>query len=412
MTEMIKVPLLPESVNDATVSKWLHDVGDTIEEGDVIAELETDKIMLEVPANQAGVITEILKPEGSQVKADEVLCVLNSGAQVDQDQTNEANEQASSQTDAANSDDQPKESELSAIELVRSEKNKLKKGPSARKILREKGIDENNIITDQPDRISPDDVHRHLGATTESGDNDSHSSDDSDRSEHRVPMTRLRQTIAKRLMQSQHETASLTTFNEVDLSKVMELRSRYKDDFIKKYGVKLGFMSFFTKACCRALQAFPEVNASVDGQDILYHNYCDIGIAVSTEKGLLVPIIRDAQQLDMAGVEAQILEYAQRAKENKISLDDLTGGTFSITNGGVFGSMLSTPILNPPQSAILGMHNIVNRPVAVDNSIVIRPMMYLALTYDHRIIDGSQAVRFLVMIKTLLEDPDRLLLQI
>ena len=232
------------------------------------------------------------------------------------------------------------------------------------------------------------------------------------RTEKRVPMTRLRQTIAKRLMQSQHETASLTTFNEVDLSKVMELRSRFKEDFQQKYGVKLGFMSFFTKACCRALQAFPEVNAAIDGDDIIYHNYCDIGIAVSTEKGLLVPIIRDADQLDMAGIETEILGYAKRAKENKIGLDDLTGGTFSITNGGIFGSMLSTPILNPPQSAILGMHNIVNRPIAVDNAVVIRPMMYLALTYDHRIIDGSQAVRFLVMVKTLLEDPDRLLLQI
>ena len=351
MTEMIKVPLLPESVNDATVSKWHHAVGDTIEEGDVIAELETDKIMLEVPANQAGRITEILKPEGSQVKADEVLCVLDNDSEVGQDQINEPSEQAVSQTDTIEIDDQPKESELSAIELVRSEKNKLKKGPSTRKILRETGVDENNIQTNQPDRISPDDVHRHLGSATETSDMICQNND-GDRSEQRVPMTRLRQTIAKRLMQSQHETASLTTFNEVDLSKVMELRSRYKEDFVKKYGVKLGFMSFFTKACCRALQAFPEVNASVDDQDILYHNYCDIGIAVSTEKGLLVPIIRDAEQLDMAGIEAKILEYAQRAKENKIGLDDLTGGTFSITNGGVFGSMLSTPILNPPQSAI------------------------------------------------------------
>jgi 2-oxoglutarate dehydrogenase E2 component (dihydrolipoamide succinyltransferase) len=233
-----------------------------------------------------------------------------------------------------------------------------------------------------------------------------------DRQEREVPMTRLRQTIAQRLLDSQRLTASLTTFNELDMTKVMDLRKRYQAEFTEKYGVKLGFMSFFTKACCRALQAFPEVNASVRESNIVYHDYCDIGIAVSTEKGLVVPIIRDADQLEMDEIEQQILDYSGRAKSNKLTLDDLSGGTFSITNGGVFGSMLSTPILNPPQSAILGMHNIVKRPVVVDNAIQIRPMMYLALTYDHRMIDGSQAVQFLVMVKDLLEDPDRLLLQV
>ena len=410
MTEKIKVPLLPESVNDATLSKWHYAVGDSIEEGDIVAELETDKIMLEVPASQAGVITEILKEEGSRVEADNVLCTLDTA----NDNTSDTIKQIEKTENSASPEvhKQDDDGELSAIEKVRNEKNKRKTGPSARKKLRETGIDEQDLVSQAEDRISTEDINRHLEEDRRGIPQDRQTEMLASRTEKRVPMTRLRQTIAKRLMQSQHETASLTTFNEVDLSKVMELRSRFKEDFQQKYGVKLGFMSFFTKACCRALQAFPEVNAAIDGDDIIYHNYCDIGIAVSTEKGLLVPIIRDADQLDMAGIETEILGYAKRAKENKIGLDDLTGGTFSITNGGVFGSMLSTPILNPPQSAILGMHNIVNRPIAVDNAVVIRPMMYLALTYDHRIIDGSQAVRFLVMVKTLLEDPDRLLLQI
>ena len=401
MNEEVKVPLLPESVNDAIIAKWHYQVGDYVQEGDVIAELETDKIMLEVPAVKGGVIKEVLKSEASHVASNEVICIMDTAAdkpQAVEKLAQKSDKQADVQAAPADKLDckMPEKSQSNAGQMLTD----CKKSPSVRRSMHAQGIKDSAIKT-QTDSM------QHLQQAEKPAQVAS-----LQRESRRVPMTRLRQTIAKRLMESQQTTASLTTFNEVDLSKIIDLRARYKDEFNHKYGVKLGFMSFFTKACCHALLAFPEVNASVDGQDIIYHDYCDIGIAVSTDKGLMVPIIRNAEALDMAGVEANILNYAQRAKENKITLDDLTGGTFSITNGGVFGSMLSTPILNPPQSAILGMHNIVKRPIAVDNAVVIRPMMYIALTYDHRIIDGSQAVRFLVMVKELLEDPDRLLLQI
>ena len=268
-------------------------------------------------------------------------------------------------------------------------------------------------------RITKEDVQAHVAKQHSSVENITNSESTTNvqqsigsRHTERVAMTRMRTTIANRLLQSQQNTASLTTFNEVDLTEVMALRKQYKESFEKKHGIKLGFMSFFTKACCAALKQFPEVNASVDGSDILYHNYCDIGVAVSTEKGLVVPVIRNAESLAMHEVEKSIASYAHKAREGKLTLDEMTGGTFSITNGGTFGSMLSTPILNTPQSAILGMHNIIQRPMVVNGEIAIRPMMYLALTYDHRIIDGSQSVRFLVTVKQLLEDPSRLLLDI
>lgn len=390
MVEDVKVPVLPESVSDAVLSKWHKEPGDAVQEGDVLAELETDKIMLEVPAIVTGVLQAHLIEEGARVEAQQVLCRIDTDV-------------SESNTVVDNHKD-----DTTAVEKMRQSKQAAKRaqGPRVREVLRQENIAEETIPVTNTDRLTNDDLDNYKQKQA------ADSAQVQSRQERLVPMTRLRKTIATRLLESQRETASLTTFNEVDLSQVMALRSKYKDAFIEKYGVKLGFMSFFTKACCLALQAYPEVNASIDGDQVRYHDYCDIGIAVSTDKGLFVPIIRDAELLSMADIEKAIALYAQKAKAQKIAMDDLTGGTFSITNGGIFGSMLSTPILNPPQSAILGMHNIVKRPVVVDDKIQIRPMMYLALTYDHRMIDGSQAVRFLVMVKSLLEDPEQLLLHI
>ena len=437
MVDEIKVPLLPESVNDAVISKWCIDSGALVQEGDVIAELETDKIVLEVPAPSTGLISDVRKAVGDRVEAGDVLCSISLSDQSDHVLSNqsdaESNAEGEQSTDTSiaindsaldNESCEPVESdEHTALEKIRSNRESPSAGPSVRRMMHQHDIDPSTLQSSgMSGRVSHEDVAAHVEQSDAPSENPKQSALNSsqlgeetpfaNRQERTVPMTRLRQTIAQRLLDSQRMTASLTTFNELDMTKVMDLRKRYQAEFNEKYGVKLGFMSFFTKACCRALQEFPEVNASVQGTDIVYHDYCDIGIAVSTEKGLVVPIIRDADQLEMDEIEQQILDYSGRAKSNKLTLEDLTGGTFSITNGGVFGSMLSTPILNPPQSAILGMHNIVKRPVVVDNAIQIRPMMYLALTYDHRMIDGSQAVRFLVMVKDLLEDPDRLLLQV
>lgn len=437
MVDEIKVPLLPESVNDAVISKWCVEAGTHVQEGDIIAELETDKIVLEVPVPSAGVISGVSKQVGDRVEAGDVLCALSTSAQSQPEQ--EKPDTISAEMDAGQSSDpdtlkpgisldsdktsdQIHASEQTALEQIRSHRESPSAGPSARRLMHQHDIDVSSAQTNSSGQVSQSDVASQVDGIPPQPSDEQPSSivqkDSSvelpfaDRQERVVPMTRLRQTIAQRLLDSQRLTASLTTFNELDMTKVMDLRKRYQAEFTEKYGVKLGFMSFFTKACCRALQAFPEVNASVRGSDIVYHDYCDIGIAVSTDKGLVVPIIRDADQLEMDEIEQQILAYSGRAKSNKLTLEDLSGGTFSITNGGVFGSMLSTPILNPPQSAILGMHNIVKRPVVVDNAIQIRPMMYLAMTYDHRMIDGSQAVQFLVMVKDFLEDPDRLLLQV
>tara|TARA_A200000113_G_C8857297_1_gene352197 strand:- start:157 stop:1527 length:1371 start_codon:yes stop_codon:yes gene_type:complete len=456
VVDEIKVPLLPESVNDAVISKWCVEAGASVQEGDIIAELETDKIVLEVPAPSAGMISGVSKTVGDRVEAGDVLCALSASAQpqsakeepntpsteMDTEYASDVKEESDTVSagldtehsgdvdvskskahfDSDKATDQIGFSEQTALEQIRLHRALPSAGPSARRMMHQHDIDVSAVQPNASGRVQQSDVAAQVDVSSSqpsdvqpSSLKQSKPSQDSpfaDRQEREVPMTRLRQTIAQRLLDSQRLTASLTTFNELDMTKVMDLRKRYQADFTEKYGVKLGFMSFFTKACCRALQAFPEVNASVRESNIVYHDYCDIGIAVSTEKGLVVPIIRDADQLEMDEIEQQILDYSGRAKSNKLTLDDLSGGTFSITNGGVFGSMLSTPILNPPQSAILGMHNIVKRPVVVDNAIQIRPMMYLALTYDHRMIDGSQAVQFLVMVKDLLEDPDRLLLQV
>jgi len=392
MSIEIKVPVLPESIADATVASWHKKVGDFVAQDENIVDLETDKVVLEVPAVEAGVLKEVLVAEGDTVLAEQVIAIFEPGAEKP---ATEVKAEASQSVEADSADT------LS---------------PTVRRLIAENNLTAADIKgSGKNGRVTKEDVERHLAQNkTASQKTAEHAVainvETGERIEKRVPMTRLRKRVAERLLGAQHETAMLTTFNEVNLQAVMDLRKKYKEPFEKENGVRLGFMSFFTKAAVEALKRFPMVNASIDGDDIVYHGYYDIGIAISSDRGLVVPIIRDADQKSMAEVEASIVEYAQLAKAGKLSLDALTGGTFSITNGGVFGSMLSTPILNPPQSAILGMHSIQQRPVVENGEIVIRPMMYLALSYDHRIIDGKESVSFLVTLKQLLEDPSRLLL--
>lgn len=405
MTIEIKVPQLPESVSDATLVAWHRKAGDKITRGENLVDLETDKVVLEVPAPASGVLQDILIKNGTTVTAGTVLAVLaeQDGEALDEDTSSDP-VPAASVTPAAN--------ETAAT---------AKTSPAVRRLLEEHDLDATMVQGSGKDgRISKADVMAFLKADTSEnvtpGDRTPSAPAEGalvlERKEHRVPMTRLRARIAERLLAVQQSAAMLTTFNEVDLTEVMALRSRYKDAFEKEHGVRLGFMSFFAKASVEALKKFPVVNASVEGSDVVYHNYYDIGIAVSTDRGLLVPVLRDVDQMSFATFESELGAVAKRAQEGSISMDELTGGTFTITNGGVFGSMMSTPILNQPQSAILGMHTIQQRPMVIDNEIVARPMMYLALTYDHRIIDGKDSVQFLVTIKQLLEDPSRLLLQI
>ena len=405
MKKEIKVPELPESIADATVANWYKDVGDTIAADEVLVDLETDKVILEVPAVKAGVLKEIKFTVGDSVTSGQLLAVVDE----------------STSTSAAVSDN-GKNNHTAAM------------SPSVRKLIAENAIDEMQLTgTGKNGRILKQDVESYLvsiesrQSEAEDKANDElpqskgdqtqqpfnkifSSSSSSERLERRVPMTRLRARIAERLVQSQQEAAILTTFNEVNMQPVMELRSRYKEAFEKKFGVRLGFMSFFVQASVEALKRFPEINASIDGADVVYHGYYDIGVAVSGPNGLVVPIVRDADIQTISEIEQSIIHYANKAKENSLTIDDITGGTFTISNGGVFGSMLSTPILNPPQSAILGMHNINQRAMVVDGEIKALPMMYLALSYDHRLIDGKSAVQFLVTIKDLLEDPSRMLL--
>ncbi len=390
----IKVPVLPESVTEGTLGAWHKQVGDSVKQDDIIVDLETDKVVLEIVATASGVITSIDKEEGDTVTNNQILAIID--------------------TEAASEPAAETKAEVAA---------EPKAGPAARKAMKQNDVNPAEVTgTGQKGAITRQDVEKHVQATTvvqaaapapavaplaaapaQPGDN---------RNDRRVPMSRMRARIAERLKEAQNTAAMLTTFNEVNLQPMMDLRNRYKETFEKSHGVKLGMMSFFTKAAVEALKKFPAVNASIDGGDIVYHDYFDIGIAVSSERGLVVPILRDVDQMSYADVEQEIRNMAERARTGKLGIDELTGGTFSITNGGTFGSMLSTPILNPPQSAILGMHNIIERPVVIDGDIVARPMMYLALTYDHRIIDGREAVQFLVTIKQLLEDPARLLLQV
>jgi 2-oxoglutarate dehydrogenase E2 component (dihydrolipoamide succinyltransferase) len=405
----IKVPMLPESIADALVAKWHKQAGDFVREGDNLIDLETDKVMLEVPATQDGVLGALLVKEGDTVVAEQALTSIKAGkapaeSQPSEKQADEVKHEAEAKQEIGASAAAPE----SAMPI----------SPAVRRLLDTHEVDALLVKgTGKDGRLTTADVKAVVDNQGDAAKSATQQSEPArvstgPRTQERVPMSRLRARIAERLVQAQQTAAMLTTFNEVDMHAVMQLRSRYKDQFEKTHDTKLGFMSFFVSACVAALKEFPEVNASIDGNDVLYHHYFDIGIAVSSPRGLVVPVLRDAQNLSMAGTEKQIKDCALRAREGKLTLEEMTGGTFTITNGGVFGSMLSTPILNPPQSAILGMHNIIQRPVVVEGAIEIRPMMYLALSYDHRIIDGSQSVRFLVKVKQILEDPSRLLLAV
>jgi 2-oxoglutarate dehydrogenase E2 component (dihydrolipoamide succinyltransferase) len=388
MTIEVKVPLLPESVADATVSTWHKKVGDKVTRDENIVDLETDKVMLEVPAPSDGIIKEIIQNTGSTVKANQVIAVIDTTA------TATASAPAKEETKAA---------PAAAAKQAAA-------GPSARRAAAELDIDVATVKgTGKDGRVTKENV---LATTQTSATTQTIVTDAGSRVEKRVPMTRMRARIAERLLEVSQGTAMLTTFNEVNMAPVMELRQRYREKFEKKYNVRLGFMSFFVKAAVEALKRSPIVNASIDGNDIVYHGYFDIGVAVSTDRGLIVPVIRDADKLSMAEIEAKIVESADKAKAGKLALEDMQGGTFTITNGGVFGSLMATPLLNSPQCAILGMHKIQERPVVENGQIVIRPMMYLALSYDHRLIDGKESVTFLVTIKELLEDPSRMLLEV
>lgn len=404
----IKAPTFPESVADGTVATWHKKPGEAVKRDELIVDIETDKVVIEVLAEADGVVAEIVKNEGDTVLSNEVLGKLTEGGAAAPAaapaQAAAAPAQAAAAPAAAGGDDQ-----------ILS--------PAARKLAEENGIDPNSISgSGKGGRVTKEDVVAAVEAkknapaakpaavaaaaapvVTGAGD----------RTEKRVPMTRVRATVARRLVEAQSNMAMLTTFNEVDMSEIMALRSKYKDQFEKAHnGTRLGFMSFFVKAATEALKRLPAVNASIDGNDIVYHGYQDIGVAVSSDRGLVVPVLRNAELMGLADIEAGIAAYGKKARDGKLSIEEMTGGTFTITNGGTFGSMMSTPIVNPPQAAILGMHNIIQRPVAVNGQVVIRPMMYLALSYDHRLIDGKEAVTFLVTIKNLLEDPARLLLDI
>jgi len=385
MTIEVKVPVLPESVEDATIAGWHKQPGDTIRRDENLVDLETDKVVLEVPAPADGTVKEIKAAEGDTVNSDDVIAIIEEG--VIEAPVKEA-AQAPAATASAAAAEAPSATAAEAPKL----------SPSARRVAQEENVDPGNVEgTGRGGRVTKGDVLNFIKGG-------------GSRLEERVKMTRLRSRIAERMKEAQNTAAILTSFNEVDLKAVMDLRRKYQEQFIDRHGIKLGLMSFFVKASCEALRKHPVVNASIDGDDIVYHNYQDIGIAVSTERGLMVPVIRNAENMGLADIEQSIAHFAGKARDGSISLEDLQGGTFSITNGGVFGSLVSTPLLNPPQSAILGMHTIKERPVVVDGEIVARPMMYLAISYDHRLVDGKEAVQFLVAVKETLEDPARLLL--
>ena len=400
----IKAPTFPESVADGTVATWHKKPGDAVKRDELIVDIETDKVVIEVLAEADGVLAQIIKNEGDTVLSNEVLGMLGEGG-------------AAAPAPAAQAAAAPAQAAAPAV--AAGDDQIL--SPAARKIAEENGIDANSIAgTGKGGRVTKEDVVAAVEAKKNAPAVAAKPAAapapvlaTGDRVEKRVPMTRVRATVARRLVEAQSSMAMLTTFNEVDMTEVMALRSKYKDLFEKTHnGVRLGFMSFFVKASVEALKRFPAVNASIDGNDIVYHGYQDIGVAVSSDRGLVVPVLRNAELMNLAEVENGIATFGKKARDGKLSIDEMTGGTFTITNGGTFGSMMSTPIVNPPQAAILGMHNIIQRPMAVNGQVVIRPMMYLALSYDHRLIDGKEAVSFLVTIKNLLEDPARLLLDI
>jgi 2-oxoglutarate dehydrogenase E2 component (dihydrolipoamide succinyltransferase) len=416
MSIEVKVPALPESVADATISAWHKQPGDTVSRDENLVDIETDKVVLEVPAPADGVLMEIKQQQGATVKAHQLIAVLEP-----------AGAKAAAKPAAA---PQPQKTPARGNGGGNGSDEAGTPGPAVRKLLAENDLKAAQIQGSGKDgRILKEDVQSYLqqqksapaakAATPAAAAPKKAEAaapavvfDGGSRPEKRVAMTRLRARIAERLLEAQSNAAILTTFNEVNMQPVMELRSRYKEQFEKEYGVKLGFMSFFVKAAVEALKKFPAVNASIDGNDIVYHGFYDIGVAVSSPRGLVVPILRNVEQMSMAAIEGAVVEFGKKAKDGTLALEEMTGGTFTVSNGGIFGSLLSTPILNPPQSAILGMHKIEERPVAENGQVVIRPMMYLALSYDHRIIDGREAVQFLVAIKEALEDPARILLEI
>jgi 2-oxoglutarate dehydrogenase E2 component (dihydrolipoamide succinyltransferase) len=426
----VTVPELAESVTEAIMGDWLKKPGEFVEEGEQLVDVETDKVILEITAPQSGELASITKQKNDQVKSNDVIATINAkknGAKIaakDNKKESSVSEYVSAVVSAKNNEPKPQEMALKTSETQNSSS---KTSPAVRKLAAENNIDLNTIHgTGKDGRITKKDIESLINTADPVSNSDLDSSTEimaapqfmpmpsisGQREDKRVPMTGLRKNIAKRLVQSQNETAMLTTFNEVNMQNVIDIRKRYKESFEEAHGVKLGFMSFFVKAAVEALKEYPVINASVEETDIIYHDYFDIGVAVSTQRGLIVPIVRDADTMSFALVEQTINNLAVRAQENKVTIEELTGGTFTISNGGVFGSMMSTPIINPPQSAILGMHSIQARPVAQNGEVVIAPMMYLALSYDHRIIDGREAVQFLGHIKNIIEDPNRLLLQV
>ena len=427
----VTVPELAESITEAVVGTWLKAQGDQVEEGEQLVDVETDKVILEITAPQSGQLESIKKQTSDEVQSNEVLAVIDTGKRGSKSSTASAKQpQAATQSPAkeeiaatataaaavASAPERPEPEEPPAPAPAAPPKT----SPAVRKLAAEQGVDLQDVAsTGKRGRVTREDVKAHIEsaqgepvqAPPDTPQSRAAPEGQQERQTRRVPMTALRRSIAKRLVASQHQSAMLTTFNEVNMTNIMDLRKRYKESFEKSHGVKLGFMSFFIKAVIDALEAYPVINASVDGDDIVYHDYFDIGVAVSTERGLIVPVVRDAGRLSFSEIEGRIVDFASRARENRITIEELTGGTFTITNGGVFGSMMSTPIINPPQSAILGMHAIQNRPVVHEGEIRSAPMMYLALSYDHRIIDGKEAVQFLNQAKNTIEDPVRLLLQ-
>lgn len=400
----VKVPELPESVSDATIATWHVKVGDSVTRDQNLVDIETDKVVLEVVAAADGVLAEIIHDEGATVGAQDVIGSITTGSGGAK-QVAKSNDKASTSSQADSSD-----SDKDSSDAV---------SPSVRRLLKEHDLDAADVKgTGKNGRITKEDVEKHVKNAKDSAANkdtkqaSAAAASAGERTQKRVPMTRLRKRIAERLLGAKNDTAMLTTFNEVNMKPIMDLRKKYQKEFEERHDTRLGFMSFYVKAVVEGLKRFPEVNASIDGDDIIYHNYFDVSIAVSTPRGLVTPVLRDCDKMSLADIENKIRELAIKGRDGKLTLDEMQGGNFTITNGGVFGSLLSTPILNPPQSAILGMHKIQDRPVAVDGKVEILPMMYLALSYDHRIIDGKESVGFLVTVKNLLEDPQRLLLDV
>ena len=409
MATEVKSPTFPESVADGTIANWVKKEGEKVQQDEVIAEIETDKVVLEVVAPFDGVISKIHKPAGEIVQSAELIAEF--------DKVSEQSTDSTASVDDKGDDIRVEPKTLVKPEPISSVEEEKLNGPAATKLLQENNLTSEDVVGSGKDgRVTKADVVNHMEASSSKSSEVKEpiipQPSSSGRDEERVPMSRLRATIAKRLLSVKQETAMLTTFNEVDMQPIKDLRAKYGKEFEEEHGVKLGFMGFFVLASVQALKKFPLVNASIDGNDIVYHGYQDVGVAVSTERGLVVPVIRDADNLTVAQVERSILDYAGKAREGKLGINDMQGGTFTISNGGIYGNLLSTPILNAPQTAILGMHKIQDRPVALDGEVVIRPMMYLAMSYDHRLLDGKEAVSFLIAIKDQLESPERLLLNL